>query len=309
MISKLYKSRPSVSRIFTTISLRIFGNHVKPNINLLYSLHRIARLLVRIRPRYKDPTDNFNKVVSSAAADINASGYTKLPPFNSPSQLCLLQDKIDRLFSSDKYLVKSLQGSGLLRLKTCLTLLPELEEYISNRQVSGIIQEYFRGHFQIYSCDVYRTFPTSAKIPESSFSSLIWHFDNCPSDTLKIMIYLRDTHAKNGALTLVDKATSTMLRRKGFWDRHKCKPFESQLNDNAIVLEGEAGSTLLFSTHHCIHKATLPESGYRDVAVFLVQPSLKPNPPWNKMLRKQYSRNFGYCTNPFTNKPLRVADE
>lgn len=45
----------------------------------------------------------------------------------------------------------------------------------------------------------------------------------------------------------------------------------------------------LFSTHHCIHKATLLRTGPRDVTVLLLQPTVG----WTKDDRQQYGLNFG----------------
>jgi hypothetical protein len=184
-----------------------------------------------------------------------------------------------------------------------------LEEFLSDQNVCGVFHQYFGSHFQIYSCDVYRTFPSPHPNAEEIFPSLLWHFDNCPASVIKVMVYLRDTTTETGALTVINKPTSHKLRKQGFWDRNNIEHYSSELEDNTIKLEGPAGTVLIFSTHHCIHKATLPTTGLRDVAVFLLQPSLSSTMPWNDAQRHSYSHNFGYCINPFTNRPLRVADE
>jgi len=298
---------PTLKRLardtYVRTSLRLFGNHVGFGVNALYFAHA---LLYRLR---NGAARGLDAPGSSNLEELRTKGYTKIDPVLSPEQILALQTKLDFCFSDPDKVVHSLEDGGLVRLRRCLMELPELEAFIAHPRVDGVLRAYFGGPYTGFSADVYRTFPADAKRAEEVFPSLLWHFDNCPAAMLKIMIYLRDTTVDTGALTLVDKQLSTRLRREGFWERNSAAEFDAELARNAIRLEGKAGSVLLFSTHHCIHKATLPRKDLRDVAVFLLQPTLKPATRWSDADRQRYSRNFGYCVNPFTSRPLRSGDE
>lgn len=66
---------------------------------------------------------------------------------------------------------------------------------------------------------------------------------------------------------------------------------------------------IFFTAQNCLHKATHPLRGYRDVVVFLLYPSATRLEKFGLEERERLSRNFGYLLNPFSNKPLRVGDE
>jgi len=288
---------------YVRTSLRLFGNHVGFGVNALYLTHA---MLYRLRNGAGSVTD---ASVKPHLDELKANGFTKIDPFLPAEQLLELRTRVDACFSNPGKVVHSLTDGGLIRLRRCVMELPELETFISHPRVNSVLRNYFGGPYTTFSADLYRTYPAEAKRAEEVFPSLLWHFDNCPGAMLKIMIYLRDTSVDTGALTLVNKRVSTRLRRDGFWERNSSAKFDAELASNAIRLEGKAGSVLLFSTHHCIHKATLPLRDVRDVAVFLLQPTLKSPTQWTSDDRQRFSRNFGYCVNPFTSRPLRSGDE
>jgi hypothetical protein len=289
-------------------SIGLFGNHVGLKINALYGLYlMLFGLLSRVGILRRVPVTDAN--ARRRASELSRRGYVAVEPFLSAEALAGLEQKAAALFADDSKTIRTLEEGGLLRLRDSLNELPELEGLITHPQVAGTIEAYFGGPFKTFSCDVYRTFPSNAADPSEAFPSLQWHFDNCPGAMLKLMIYLRDTARDTGALSIVPKLLSTSLKRRGCWERKQMAAFKPQLDAGAVTLEGKRGTVLLFSTHHCLHKATLPRIGYRDVAVLLVQPSLVPPPPWDEQARRTFSRNYGYCINPFSNRPLRTGDE
>jgi hypothetical protein len=244
----------------------------------------------------------------TVSRDLRKNGMAKIDPVLAAAAQRALTDKVAQLFRTEDKVAADLKDSGLIRLRRSLVEVPELESLLMHPHVRGVVEAYFGSHFKVFACDIYRTFPEDPQAAAVKFSSLKWHFDNCPESLLKIMIYLTDTRKDTGAISLVPKPVSARLKRAGFWDRRKAAGFENDINQNAVYLEGPAGTVLFFSTHHCIHCATLPLTGYRDVAVFLVQPSLAPQPSFSPELRERYSRNYGYCVNPFFNTPQAFAD-
>jgi hypothetical protein len=114
---------------------------------------------------------------------------------------------------------------------------------------------------------------------------------------------------ERGPLSLVSKPVSAELRNRGFWDRNKAQRFEPRIEAEKKEITGSTGTVILFTPQLCIHKATLPRAQHRDVAVFLLHPSLTPHRPLDAAGRLACSRAFGHLTNPFLNTPLRTGDE
>lgn len=296
-----------LSRGYRTFTIRVFGNTVALHVNLLYAVYVwLVKLLsffgVGERPQ-------LSKEGRREAAMIRANGFTKLLSVLPEADIKSISAKADALFAQPDKTLRTLEDGGLLRLKSCLVEVPELERYILAPKVKEVVQGYFGGAYKVYNCDVYRTMPQEQENPEEKFGSLKWHFDNCPDALLKIMVYLTDTNVENGALTLLDKRKSIELKHRGFWDRNEAHRYTQEIEGSALSLEAPAGTALLFSVHHCIHKATLPRVRHRDVAVFLVQPAAVQQQAFTADQRFKFSHSYGYCVNPFLDTPLRSGNE
>ncbi len=297
----------ALGKAYRNFTIRVFGNTVELRINLLYTFYvwmvNLANLVgLGDKPRVSDAG-------RKDAATIHANGFTKLLSVLPDADVKSISSKVDQLFAQPDKTVKTLEEGGLLRLKSCLLEVPELERYILDPRVKDVLQGYFGCAYKVYSCDVYRTVPQAHENPEEKFGSLKWHFDNCPEALLKIMVYLTDTNVDNGALTVVGKEKSVELKHRGFWDRDEAHLYANEIEGNALPLEAPAGTVLMFSVHHCIHKATLPRIRHRDVAVFLVQPALAQQQAFTTEERREFSYNYGYCVNPFLGTPLRYGNE
>lgn len=297
-------SLSALKTLYQRASLRLHGNTISWKTNTLYSLYNAL-----IKARFAMRTKRYPPDIEQLAYAIRTTGMAQMEPVLQPSHQQALSRKVARLLSENEKVVSSLKDSGLIRLKGSLLEVPELEQVLMHPRIIAVIEYYFGSYFKVFACDVYRTFPENAEAAAQKFSSLRWHFDNCPASLLKVMIYLTDTARETGAISLVPKEVSLQLKREGFWNRTQANQFEDKINRNTVYLEGRAGTVLFFSTHYCIHRATLPVTGYRDVAVFLVQPSLVPQRPFSPESRTTYSYNFGYCINPFSDRPLRYGDE
>jgi hypothetical protein len=311
MSATISKPAKLVKAAYRRSSLWLFGNTIGFRVNILYALYRLAlKLGTGLVPSLRHRAGKAGREdIERMAQEIRARGFAKVDPVLSPEFIRMISRKVDALFAREDKTVTTLQEGGLIRLKAALVEAPELEQLLLHPTVSAVLERYFGSFFKVYSCDVYRTLPQDPAAAAEKFGSLKWHFDNCPSVLFKIMIYLTDTTVDTGAISLVPKAKSQGLKHCGFWDRDKADSFADEIGRNAVYLEGAAGTTLFFSTHYCIHKATLPMRQYRDVAVFLVQPAFQPQEAFSPRARETYSFNFGYCVNPFTDAPLRYGDE
>ncbi|MBL7714976.1 MAG: phytanoyl-CoA dioxygenase family protein [Bdellovibrionales bacterium] len=291
-----------LGRIYTRVSVRIFGNRIGVVTNLLHYLFgAFLRSISLFKPW------NTMRSASDKGMEIRENGYASVSPVLSEQFLSALSEKIDRLIGRPDQVIGTHTAGGILRLKDSFILLPELEVLLTAPELLNAVCSYFSSPFKVYSCDVYRTFPVETPIVEENYS-LIWHFDNAPHSMLKLMVYITDTPEDRGALTLVPKHTSAELKRKGFWDRLKMDAFRSTIQEQARTLPGPKGTCLLFTPQYCIHKATLPQKSYRDVAVFLLFPSYEFS-RFSSEVRRTLSYNFGYLANPFSGRPLRVGDE
>lgn len=303
-VSELLKSG------YRRTSLRLFGNTIGIKVNLLYIAYMNAlKSGLWFSHAFRSGIRQNDDAVTVPAQEIKRRGFTKLAPILDSLVIQNVSRKIDALFACEDKIVTTLQDGGLIRLKASLVEVPELEQFLLHPGVAGVVERYFGSRFKVYSCDVYRTLPQDPVAAAGKFASLKWHLDNCPSVLFKIMIYLTDTTVDTGAISLVPKPKSLDLKRRGFWERNKADSFSDEINKNAVYLEGPAGTTLFFSTHFCIHKATLPTRQHRDVAVFLVQPAFRPQKTFSARARERYSFSFGYCVNPFSGAPLRYGDE
>jgi hypothetical protein len=292
-------------------SIRLFGNVSGIKVNLLYALYmaglKVATATKRVLSRGARLVRGDR--IERTAQELRRRGFAKVDAVLDPDFVRGVSRKIDGLFAREEKCVATLQDSGLIRLRASLVEVPELERFLMHPVISNTVQRYFGSHFKVFACDVYRTLPHDPETAAEKFRSLKWHFDNIPSVLLKVMIYLTDTSVETGAISLVPKPTSLELKRRGFWERDKAQSFTDEINQKAVYLEGPPGTTLLFSTHYCIHKATLPTRKHRDVAVFLIQPAFQSQKPFTSEAREIFSSNYGYCVNPFSGAPQRYGEE
>ena len=304
-----------LKKSYRQTSILLFGNTIGIRVNLLYCGHGLClvlwnRVLGRgpdRRPRgerHDEPAD-----ASEVAATLRGRGFAKIDPVVGAEETAHIAGRVNDLFRDDTKIIATLEDGGLIRLRQPLVEVPEIESFLTAPAVQSALEDYFGSNFKVFSCDIYRTEPRDPVAAAEQVDSLKWHFDNCPATLLKVMIYLTDTRVKTGAISLVPKPASGVLRRKGFWVRDDADEFLAEIESQAVQLEGGPGTTLLFSTHHCIHKATLPLTQHRDVAVFLLQPCFRAHGRFSPADRRTYGTNFGYCVNPFRWKPLRVGTE
>lgn len=291
--------RSSLGKVRRRAMISMFGNVASMRTNVLSeAYYAVARRSYR-----RQGANGVGNEHRARAAEFEREGTLVFPPQLDRATLEHLRDRADALLTQPEQVVARKE---LVRLKGSLELFPELEAFITP-DIEKTLEAYFQSHFKIYSTDIYRILPTDAKEDQS----FLWHFDNGPTQLIKLMVYLDDVNAETGAFRVKPKPLSLQLKRRGFWDRKTVEPFRHVLEDQSTtkVFEAPLGTAILFHAMNCIHKATYPRTGHRDVATFLLHPSTEP---WRSHLdrnRDRLSSNFGYCVNPFTDRPLRVGDE
>lgn len=274
----------------------LFENNHPITTNLLYSLY-----MARCRKKWKRPSSVSATIIESARS-LRNQGYAVLPPAADSSLISTISSTVDELFEQGRDTVTI--SSGLFRLRDGVERLPRIIEHISP-DIEQIIEEYFGSHFKIFGVYFYRTIPTDGQ----TASSFLWHFDNCPRHEIKLMVYLDDTTGETGAFRLKPKPLSDEMKAQGFWDRNKAQRFQTELENGETtdVLEGPAGTRILFQNGGCIHKGTFPVRKHRDVVTFVIIPSPVPWRVHFARNRHLLSTNSGVCLNPFTDRPQSVG--
>jgi hypothetical protein len=290
--------RKIASRARTQTRVALFGNNHSLKVNMRYAAYEGAAKR-SWKPRSKATPEQL------AVADrFKAEGFAALPPpaRMTAEKLQAIRETVDRRFAEQNngYVV----NYGMFRMVDGLELIPEIIDFIDD-DMEAIVENYYGSHFKIFAVSFYRTLPTPDK-PDSSF---LWHLDNCPKQEIKLMVYLDDVVADTGALSVKDKPFSVGLRKEGFFDRRRINQFVDRLDDrnSTRVLEGPTGTRLLFENGGCIHKATSPKHGHRDVVTFVLIPSDIPWRPHFARTRNLLSTNAGICIDPFRDRPEHVG--
>ena len=115
--------------------------------------------------------------------------------------------------------------------------------------------------------------------------SWLWHYDNHPTEILKLMVYLTDVDAESGPFEYVRHATSrkvfSFVPRPLLGTSRVPPSFVENLvarGHERFRSVGPAGSLVLFDDN-VLHKANIARSQPRDVVVLQLRPSLfRPEP-------------------------------
>jgi hypothetical protein len=263
---------------------RLFANNQPAAVNLRYASYQ-REVRHNWKPNGIAPSEE------AAARQFEQNGHLVKAP--SPTFSDEIGAKVDTLFSDPANCYPL--TVGMSRLIDGIEHVPEIMNAI-DPEMERILESYYRSHFKIFGVYFYRTVPTPSK-PQSSF---LWHLDNCPDPEIKLMVYLDSVTSNTGALRLKNKSLSNGLRANGFRNRNNVDHLQSDLDADQTteLIEGPAGTRILFENGKVIHKATSPLSSHRDVATMVIIPS---DIHWRVHFarnRHLLSTNAGACTDP-----------
>jgi hypothetical protein len=159
-----------------------------------------------------------------------------------------------------------------------LLLIPQVEE-----KVLG-------SYAVINQVNLIRSLPNGAK----PVSSWLWHYDNCPDVSFKILIYLSDVDADSGAFEYLRRPNIGDVVKLGSsrvsWDQ-VLPPLWPQSRVPPDVISrciadgyepyrvvGPRGTLILFD-NNCIHRATVPVTRHRDALILNFRPTDRPVRP------------------------------
>lgn len=170
---------------------------------------------------------------------------------------------------------------------------------------TAMLERYYGCHFRIDHLRIYRTFPA----PEAVVS-FRWHRDGAPMAQVHIMVYLTDSGNKSGSTSFLDLEQTRLAAEAGYHypdvarrTRDVNKVFagtrhEPKVNQPKV----RAGDAIVFAAPRVLHQGNLPATGFRDVLLLVLLPSLEP---WRQDIAGGTDRLFVHdskgtlLTNPF----------
>lgn len=146
------------------------------------------------------------------------------------------------------------------------------------------IESYFGCHFRVQWLDCYRSYPT-----QTVSQSWLWHSDNVPSETLKVMLHLTGADKSRGATQFMTYDDTIEYYRAGYHGHtaNRVDDLEAFAGSHGLPYrpfchEAAPGDVMLFN-NNALHKAVPPKDVHRDVLTYL----LLPNPiPWDQQLQR-----------------------
>ena len=169
--------------------------------------------------------------------------------------------------------------------------LPGLEE-ICEELIPQIESKILGSHSYIYGLYAYRNKPCERK-PRASW---LWHYDNHPKETLKLMIYLTDTGEDNGCFEVMSTKDNSVLKKPTLriddkkWESHHSRINSPELEElkksgySPKKILGPKGTVCLFD-NNIVHRASTAKVGYRDAVVLLLR-------PWHEKIRPYISKEY-----------------
>jgi len=186
------------------------------------------------------------------------------------SQTDLQDDRMSQLMKSVARPISTL-GSGVI-------------EIFNNEELDRRIRGFFGSHYRIQWLDCYRSLPF-----HEVRSSWLWHSDNVPCETLKVMLHLTDAGPNRGATQFMTIEDTQEYFQRGYRGdtSQRVEDLQSFAEEKGLPYrpfshDSKAGDVMLF-LNNALHKAVPPRDDYRDVLTYL----LLPNPiPWHEQLEK-----------------------
>lgn len=203
-------------------------------------------------------------VASAAAAALDRSADCNFFPTVPKDALTERSDDLPSVRSGDVISIRledPFAIDGLRELSD--PLLAELERHV------------YGCHLVVDKLYVYRS-PVCRQAPRASW---LWHFDNHPREMLKVMVYLTDVTEGTAPFEYLEAEPGRALLGSPIAPLHNdsrvpAEAIERHIRNGARrrAVTGPAGTVLIFDDN-VVHRATLAETGHRDVVVFQIRPA------------------------------------
>lgn len=214
--------------------------------------------------------------LKEAASKIENDGYLLFNDQNIDPAIKTLGDKFsdwcDNTSSSSVSQFRQ-QASSVDLGSDFFDLFPECKQLLTDR-TKATLRQYYGANFQVFNIHIYRTYKPSDASGLSDGgaygSTLCWHQDASPSDTLKLFFLLGDVNADDGPMLMLNRQKSEdIVSSYRVFDHQKHgrpQQFESIPHDMAYC--GKQGTGLIVNTNTCLHRASIPSAKPRDMITF-----------------------------------------
>ncbi len=245
------------------------------------------------RAVYGHPSTDAPSVYDLHFAEVHP-GRAELPwmplPPDYGKTIAALARRVDRRFAepSNLYPVPAIEGYA--RLLFDFWGLEELEA-LARLFVPALEAHLYGCHVAINQINVVRTVP-SADPPRSSW---LWHYDDNPDESVKILLYLTPVTERSGAFEYLWHAENRQgckvpssraaygLKGPQRWPKSRVPASEvRRLTAEGYAprrLVGPPGTFVLFD-NNAVHRATIPREAWRDVVIFNFRPAHEPVRPY-----------------------------
>lgn len=204
--------------------------------------------------------------------ELASKGYTVLPPDSETRELALrIGKRFSDLMELSDYVSEKHNDPYRATLESCIENVEGIRAILEGR-IAQIIEAFLKSNFKVFEVEMYRNFPNN-----ENKRQWMWHFDNDAFPVYKLLFYITDTTPKNGPFAIHTMKSTQELFQKGFYNPYAPEKHLDALNDSSrfAKVPGPAGTAIFFQ-NNCVHRATAPIEGYRDIVSFMVQPSLEP---------------------------------
>ena len=254
---------------------RLHGNTLPPALNRRYrKFHRQAQAAF---------TGERHESFAREAAQLHEEGLCHAGRGLDPAKARDLSERLTNLISAGGPQIHQ-HHQGLYRLNDPLDALGTQCLDLLDGPAGRILEAHYGSHFRIEWVDCYRTYAGAERK-----TSWLWHIDNVPAGSLKVMLLLTDSTRETGAMRYLPRETTHALRRAGYFGVRLSErelSLEVFARRAALKLEPQyreapAGDVLLFDPN-ILHCGEPPLRGHRDVMTFFIVPSLVP---WREALK------------------------
>ena len=216
----------------------------------------------------------YPELVSRVAADVDRRFAV--------SANCLFMPKVDRSALPERTAdVPAIRSQDVISLQLRDAAAADGVRALSDALMPEIERVLFGSFVVVDKVYVYRNLVTR----QAEQVSWLWHYDNHPTEVIKVMVYLTDVGERNAPFEYVrrtDTAEPFMFKplpllgnsrvAKTRVDKHLADGYE------AFKATGPRGTLLVFDDN-VLHRATFAREGHRDVLVFQIRPAtFRPEP-------------------------------
>ena len=261
MISKIFKKLQRVlvkNNLIDIILGRIFyGNN--------------ASFICNFRGRFLLNINRKNiKFTTPEALQLDKEGWLKL---NECNNIKIINDI--KLKFQDKIKKVEFDSSGRFDYSSInnLNFFKDFPETLSllNNKILKYLSDYYKNKFTITNVHIYRILKPNDKLKNNCKlygATASWHNDGSNVDTLKVFIPLDTIGVDDGPMEFISKSITNKIIKNNIINFSQEKISEEIIKCEFIKMLFQKDDAYIINTNECMHRATSPNSDYRDLLVY-----------------------------------------